>query len=134
MTDEKKIHIVDEKQIEAVSHLDKPKFDFSNVSYKAGRESSRIQVRIRHIAKQMDAATATDDIEDLITRFDALMDQQEMHIFASVTYVPQAWLITDAPLASGIDWRNSENIKWLRVDKLKALADAKNEAQTDSPN
>jgi len=42
-------------------------------------------------------------------------------------------LTTNAPLAGGIDWQTPESIQWLRVDKLQALAKAKNDAQ-NSPN
>jgi hypothetical protein len=119
---------------EPVIELDhKPRFDFSNVSYKQGRESGRLQVRIQHLAKKIEAATADDDIDGLLTQFDSLMDQQEMHIFAAVDYVPQSWLIKGAPLASEIDWQDPDSIKWLRADKLQQLAKAKNEAQ-NNPN
>jgi len=128
-TDQSEIYIAKEGPAE----LDKARFDFSNVSYKQGRESGRIQVRIQHLAKKIEAASATDDIDDLLAQFDALMDQQEGYIFAAVDYVPQAWLTTNAPLAGGIDWQTPESIQWLRVDKLQALAKAKNDAQ-NSPN
>jgi hypothetical protein len=115
------------------AELDKPRFDFSNVSYKQGRDSGRLQVRIQHLAKKIEAAAAEDDIEPLLAQFDALMDQQEMHIFAAVAYVPQHWLIKDAPSANGIDWQDNESVRWLRADKLQALGKAKNDAQ-NSPN
>lgn len=107
----------------------KPRFDFSGVSYKQGRESGKIQVKIQHLAKQIEAATASDDIDALLTEFDRLMDQQEMYIFAAVDYVPQGWLVNGAPQASEIDWQNAESIQYLRADKLQALGKAKNEAQ-----
>jgi hypothetical protein len=114
---------------EPVETLDHPRFDFSNVSYRQGRESGRIQVRIKHLAQKIEAATASDDIEILLAEFDSLMDQQEKHIFAAVSYLPQSWLIKDAPLASEIDWQDASSIKYLRADKLSILGKMKNEAQ-----
>lgn len=132
---DKTIYMPDEKQAEDVAKLDKPRFDFSNVSYKQGRESGRIQARIQHIAKQIEAAKADDDIDALLTQFDALMDQQETHIFAAVAYIPQGWLVNGAPLASDIDWRDHDSLKYLRSDKFQALGRAKNEAQNNiGPN
>lgn len=123
------VYLVSEKP----DTLDKPVFDFSNVSYRQGRESGRVQARISHLAKQIDAAGAGDDIDALLVQFDDLMDQQERHIFAAVAYIPQGWLVSGAPMASSINWQESDSIKWLRADKLQVLAKAKNAAQS-APN
>jgi hypothetical protein len=117
----------------AVETLDKPRFDFSNVSYKQGRESGRVQARIQHVAKKIEAAAAEDDIEPLLDEFDRLMDQQEQNIFAAVAYIPQGWLVKTAPHANDINWQDAESIKYLRADKLQVLAKAKQEAQ-NNPN
>lgn len=113
--------------------LDKPTFDFSNVSYKRGRESGRLQARIQHLGKKIEAAGADDDIDSLLAEWDALLDQQEEYICEAITHVPQSWLIKDAPATTGINWQDARSLGWLRADKPQALGAAKNEAQ-NRPN
>lgn len=128
-----KVYVMDEEKIESVSHLDQPRFDFSRVSYRDGRESAKIQARINHMGKKIESIGPDDDIDVLMSQWDALMDQQEKHIFAAVAYVPQSWLIKGAPMAADIDWQDSNSVQWLRADKLQALGKAKNDAQ-NAPN
>lgn len=158
--------------------LDKPRFNFSKVSYTKNRESAELQLRIQQKNNELTEALNAEDIEELVDRLDALekerrdptktereykilsarikrleqrietwepsdvdrlrselqalMNEQETNILAGVEYLPQAWLIDDAPLASGIDWSNYTSLQWLRSDRFKTLAKAKSEAQ--NPN
>ena len=172
---QKVVYIMDD----APDALDKPRFNFSRVSYKQSRESGELQFRIQQKNNQVIAALAADDVEDLVEKLEelqrerrdltkteseyrilgirikrleqqleqweepdidalrgelkALMDEQETNILAGVEYLPQAWLLDGAPLASGINWSDQASLQWLRSDRFKSLAKAKGEAQ-NSPN
>lgn len=125
-----KVHIA----TDPIDTLDKPRFDFSRVSYKRARESNRLHEQIKHMDKRIDAATADMDIEPLLDEMDALLDRQEVYIMEAVEYVPRAWLMVGSPDPETINWQDHDSMKWLRPDKFRALGKAKQAAETDSPN
>lgn len=123
-----KVHIA----ADPIDTLDKPRFNFENVSYKHQREGARLQMKINHINRRVQDAGLDDDIDSLIGEFDTLVDQRDALLFAALEYVPQAWLIKTAPLASSIDWNDASSFQWLRSDKMQSLSKAKQDAENDS--
>lgn len=104
-----------------------PVFDFSNVSYSAGRQMARLQLKIQHMQKRITDARPEDDIDEMLEEMDELLTDQEANMLAGVVSVPHSWLIKDAPPV--IDWSDATSIKWLRYDKFSALMKAVTEAQ-----
>jgi hypothetical protein len=100
-----------------------------------GHENKILAIRIRRIETRLENWVDVDiDIEALAKEVNVLMDQQEKFILSGVTYIPQGWLTSDAPLASKIDWADHNNLRYLRADKFPTLSRAKRAAQDDSPN
>lgn len=98
-----------------------------------GHASKILSIRIARLEKRLENWEDV-DIDELRAQFDKLQDEQESNVLAGVTYVPQAWLVKGAPLASSIDWSDHGSLKYLRQNRFKTLIMARSAARDDSPN
>lgn len=86
---------------------DKPTLDFSGLSWP---ELKRFDLEMQ----RMQSSTEPEVMENALTHVEGLLHRV-------LTYVPQSWLIKDAPDADSIDWAKPEALDWLQGLKMYEL-------------
>lgn len=108
---------VSDPELVITVYKDKPRFDFSNLSWGDAKSVTRAQGQIKR-------ATREGDDEALETGFAAM----QAHLAKCVVYIPADWVVGGEERAAGLDWSKPESFDALKSqrmgDLLKELADA----------
>jgi hypothetical protein len=99
-------------------HNGSPQFDFSRLSWKDGKALDLARAKISKGA-------ATGDPEMLQAGF----DEMEAYFAKVIEYVPQDWLVSDAP--DNLRWDDPDSFNWLLGYRAEDLIIAMGEAQQE---
>ena len=105
----------------------KPKFDFSNTSYRWNRRYLAANAAIQTAAQGL----SSDDLS-MFESVEEAMDERDKLIIQVLVGVPASMLITDAP--EDIAWDSIDDFGYVRADSFNDLVTALSEELNSSKN